>query len=142
MKRILIIFSFLFSYNALACPQLAGNYTCSTAEGDQELVVQQEVREGSTVYIVDQEEVYADGQAHLIQDNTIMGSYTATCLEDSLETITQAILMQEGEPVANYTGVTLITKVENGINLFTKAYLEGVNGEVLPLDDSTTCLAN
>jgi len=84
MKSILFTALLLFSFNAFACPDLAGQYLCENPEGDQSYSISQLKLNGDTVYEIHGEGMIADGLRHEYEETdedgvTEKGAYTATC---------------------------------------------------------------
>lgn len=134
---ILVITAFIFSFAALACPNLSGTYVCNDPEeGDYYSTVRQSSINGITHYFVDEgegeEEIIADGQWRRMEDTEGEFKMKVDCSGTDLGTHVQGRFNEddafEARSVVNIDG--------NG-NLVSKTAVI-YNGQALPIQ-TTTC---
>jgi len=121
MKSTLFTTLLLFSFNALACPDLAGEYICPTDFEEDELIsITQSFDKGYVVYTVNDEVIPANGTPTKINRKEdgfrIKGVVTARCIEfgNYLTTQIDGRVFLGIAPVAKITG-DMNYNLEDGI---------------------------
>lgn len=143
MKSIIVLFVSIFSTVAMACPQLAGSYTCTYDDGTTEtLTVEQGVDNGVNVFVVDGDVFYADGQAHPISTEELVGTYVATCVGNAVNANVNADMYQQGSKIGMIQADLSLSQVSPGfVTMGTNGNVV-VDNQVYPITESATCSLN
>ena len=83
--RTLAVIALLFSAQAFACPQLAGNFTCTYQDGSKEVMtVTQDTKGNLTTYNVNGSDIITDNVAKPMQDdaNIKNATFRSWCDDD------------------------------------------------------------
>jgi hypothetical protein len=142
MTKFIIALISLSAVQAFACPDLAGNYTCTYSDGTSEATeFTQSTTNGVTTYNLGVQEVIADGAPHPVKEEDIDGSYTATCTTDAVSTVLTGDILDAGQAVAKVNVTLKVQKNRTGLAIGQTGEIS-VGADVIPVDDSATCTKN
>jgi hypothetical protein len=141
--RKLALLAFVFSANAFACPQLAGNFVCTYQDGTSENVaITQSNKAGVEVYVYNGNEIPADKTTYDIPDDDTlkMGKFVAWCDDDvTLKTNIKGQYYNQGSYVGDVDLNTDFSMAgDGGLTLASSGKLTTPNGDY-PINDSVTC---
>ncbi len=143
--RTLTALALVFSAQAYACPQLAGTYNCKYQDGSAEIVtIQQETKDGVTVYGYNGSDIPADNQVYNIPDdeNLKSGTFRAWCDDDV--TLKSQLLGKYWDNGAYFGDLTLdMSFTLSGSDLHQSTTGQVVNsGGSYPINNEVTCTKN
>lgn len=118
MKTIASLIVLLASHAAIACPDLSGEFVCTTPDGKEEISVSQRVENNVTIYKINNDEYLADGIAKLIDEEDVKGNYTVACETDRVTLVSDVAAVdnsykghQESEIYRTATGLKQESKI-------------------------------
>lgn len=144
--RSIIAIAALFSVSAWACPDLAGTYTCKSAEGQEAgvVTVSQESKDGVTYYDYNGSVIPADNVAHQLPDEDFLREATmrAWCGQTTMN----AEMLGDYYMHDSYFG-KLNVNIEifkDGANLkqVTKGSVVSEANDVYPIESEFVCTPN
>lgn len=141
MKTISFIAALLVSTYAMACPQIAGTYTCDYGDGPEVLTIQQTVKSGVTEYLLDGDSYLADGQAYAYSDEGFSGTTTTACAGQTVSSAIVGDLLENGSAVGNLNVTVSYTPSATGLNSTSVGQLV-YGGQTYPINDSISCTKN
>lgn len=144
MFRAIALAASLFSVGAFACPNLAGNYTCTTSAGKNDVVITQRVDNGITYYSFNGEEFPADGLEYSFENQQLKnGNFSAWCSERGTVSVLNQNLRGDFYQNGNYAGLldlnTHIYVHKNGLRLKYKGTLKYVTGALAEINEIAAC---
>ncbi len=142
--RSLTALALLFSINAWACPNLAGNYTCTYQDGSSEMVsISQENKNGVITYSYNGSSVPADNIARQIPDDETIkqGTFRAWCEDVVLKAEMLGKYYSNGSLYGDLTLNMSFSKIGNDLKNVTVGLLKNSGGEY-PLNSEVTCSFN
>jgi len=142
-KTVLVLATALFSAGALACPNLAGDYTCQTDDGPQSMTVTQEESNGVTSYDLGGTQLITDNEVRDIADDETLkdGKVRSWCEGDVLKAAATGTVLDGGEPAGDVD--LTITFTTDGTTLTQNMSGTFKNaGNNYPIDNTMTCTKN
>ena len=127
----------LASSVAVACPDLAGAFVCTTPEGKEDIVVSQRVENNITVYKINNDEYLADGLAKPINEDDMKGSYIVSCVADRVKLVADVTAVDN-----SYKGhqETAIYRTATGLKQESKLSIIA-DGKTESFDLSVECMS-
>ena len=137
MKILTAIAALLFTAQVWACPDMAGNYVCTSAEGEDQgnFAITQREENGVTIYQMGEEEYIADGKEHAVSQDGFEGKYVAVCGQNNL--VADIAGVYDGQVTVEVKATA--TKLGSGdVELTGKGKIT-YDGVVDNIDDKSTC---
>ena len=143
MFRALLTIIASFSFSAFACPNLAGDFTCTYQGSSIDVTVAQRVENGVSIYTIMGYEIIADGIRHNVPetDQVKEGTALATCNGDLINANLTGKVYSSGK----YGGEVNLDVEIAGLNKdgVADAQADGSltrpNGEVWPINGTFEC---
>lgn len=126
---------------AFACPNLAGNYTCTYSDGPEQVAVSQTLAGGVTTYTYNGQQMIADGKSHDLDNSDIDGTYTATCAGTRVTAHLVGQIMSQGQAVGSADLTLKVDQVRAGLALDQTGTIT-VQGQVNPINEQVSCTKN
>jgi hypothetical protein len=142
-KTVLVLATALFSAGALACPNLAGTYTCETDEGAQTANITQEESGGVTTYDFDGMQLITDNETRAIPDDGSLkdGKIRSWCEGDALKAAATGTVLDGGEPMGD-VDVTITVSTDGTTLTQTTSGTFKNAGNDYPIESTLTCKKN
>lgn len=143
--RKLAAIALLFSFQAYACPDLAGSYTCNYQDGSSEVItLSQELKDGVTIYTHNGSQIPADNVAYPVPDDVNLreATFRAWCTDTvTLSANLVGKYFQEGAYFGDLNMTSAFTLDGTSLKQITTGTLKNQGGEY-PLNSEMTCTRN
>lgn len=127
---------------AMACPEINGTYTCQGSDGEtSQETIRTYLKDGVYVYETDTEFIYADGSPRQFSEETMRGTMTATCNEETLYLDINGEIVQNGQTVGTMKVISALSKMATGYSTHTVGTAV-FSGHEFPINDTTNCQLN
>jgi hypothetical protein len=143
MFRALLIAIASFSFSAFACPDLAGDFTCSYEGSSIDVTVSQREENGTSIYTIMGYEIIADGVRHDVPETNQVkeGTALATCNGDLVNANVTGKIYSSGKFGGDVNLDVEIAAVNKDGVADAKAAgtLTRPDGQVWPIDGTFAC---
>lgn len=141
MKTVFFTAALFINTYAMACPQLAGTYTCDYGNGPEIMTVEQNVKGGITEYIIDGYVVLADGQAYPQNDESFSGTTTTSCVGQDVSQLIVGNLLENGTDVGDINVTSSFVTSSTGVNLVSVGEIT-YGDQTAPINETIACTKN